>query len=46
MRNETTQYSGEDSVLTVVLYLVSGSPWQLDLEAGFYSVKTFNKIFE
>lgn len=36
----------EDSVLTVVLYSVSGSPWRLELEFGFCSVKTFNKIFE
>lgn len=46
MGNERTQYSGEDSVLIVVLYSVSGSSWQLDLEFGFCSLKTSNKIFE
>ena len=26
--------------------MLTGSPWQLHLEFGFCSVKTFNKIFE
>lgn len=46
MGNERTQYLGEDSVFTDVLYSVSGSPWQLDVEFGFCCVKAFNKIFE
>lgn len=43
--NDRTRYSAEISVLTVVLYLVLGSPWQLDLESGCCSIKIFNKIF-